>query len=108
VNFGGRPTEKGYANMRAQMWGRMRDALKAGIRLPFSEDLRTDLTSLEYGYNSKMELQLESKEDAKKRGLSSPDLADALALTFALPVFPNRPGYKGHQQQVRHEYDPIQ
>jgi hypothetical protein len=107
VNFGSKPTEKGYANMRAQMWGRMRDALRAGIRLPYSEDLRTDLTSLEYGYNSKMELQLESKEDAKKRGLASPDLADALALTFALPVFPNRSGYKGQQNEVKHDYDPI-
>ena len=29
---------------------------------------------------------LEKKEDMKKRGLASPDLADALALTFAYPV----------------------
>jgi hypothetical protein len=31
---------------------------------------------------------LEKKEDMKKRGLSSPDNGDALALTFALPVAP--------------------
>jgi len=107
VNFGERATEKGYANMRAQMWGRMKQHLAKGIRLPYSEDLRTDLTSLEYGFNSKMELQLEKKEDAKRRGLASPDLADALALTFALPVYPNRPGYKGVANKAKAEYDPF-
>lgn len=107
INFGSKATQHGMANMRAQMWSNLRAALKAGVRLPESEDLRTDLTSLEYGYNSKMELQLESKEDAKKRGLSSPDLADALALTYALPVYPNRSGYAGTSSEATHDYNPF-
>jgi hypothetical protein len=37
-------------------------------------------------YDSSGRLKLERKEDLKKRGLRSPDLADALALTFAEPV----------------------
>ena len=37
-------------------------------------------------FNAKGEIQLEKKDDMKKRGLASPDIADALALTFALPV----------------------
>jgi hypothetical protein len=32
---------------------------------------------------------LEKKADMKRRGLASPDLADALALTFAYPVMPS-------------------
>ena len=44
--------------------------------------------SPEYGFNARMKLQLEKKEDMKKRGLASPDCADAVALTFAYPVAP--------------------
>jgi hypothetical protein len=41
---------------------------------------------VEYGYvlrEGRDAIILEKKEDMKKRGLASPDLADALALTFA-------------------------
>jgi hypothetical protein len=107
INFGAKATEPGYANMRAQMWGRMRDALKDGVRLPLMPDLRTDLTGVEYGYNSRNDIQLEAKEEMKKRGLASPDLADALALTFALPVYPSRAGYTGeYVDRSQHEYRP--
>lgn len=108
VNFGGKATQKGYANLRAQMWGNLKEALSAGIRLPDIEDLRTDLTSLEYGWNAKNDMQLESKEDAKKRGLSSPDLADALALTYVFPIA-RTAGDPHAQEQARQEtdYDPI-
>ena len=108
INFGSKATQRGYANMRAQMWGNMRDALRDGVRLPDSDDLRVDLTGLEYGYNLRNDIQLEKKEDAKKRGLTSPDLADALALTYCLPVAPNRMGYDGGQYtNTKHEYEPL-
>ena len=71
------------------------------------EDLRTDLTSVEYGYTLRNELKLESKEDMKKRGLSSPDIGDALALTYALPVHPTRPGFAGTGNKNGGDYDPF-
>ena len=74
-----------YANKRAEMWGNLKDWLEQGA-LPADPELRADLCGVEYGYNGKGEIQLEKKEDMKKRGLASPDMADALALTFALPV----------------------
>ena len=107
VNFGGKATQAGMANMRSQMWANLRDALLIGVRLPNMEDLRTDLTSVEYGFNAKNDLQLESKDNMKKRGLSSPDLADALALTYALPVHPKRAGFDGQQQNDGGEYNPF-
>jgi hypothetical protein len=107
VNFGGKATQAGMANMRSQMWANLRDALLVGVRLPDMEDLRTDLTSVEYGFNAKNDLQLESKDSMKKRGLSSPDLADALALTYALPVHPKRAGFDGQQQNDGGEYNPF-
>lgn len=68
------------------MWARGRDWLKNGGQIEDSDDLITDLTGVEFGYTPKNLLLLEKKEDMKKRGLSSPDLADALMLTFAVPI----------------------
>lgn len=109
VNFGSKATQKGHANMRAQMWANLRAAIQDGIRLPDDEDLRVDLTGVEYGYNVRNEIQLERKEDMKKRGMSSPDMADALALTYALPVNHTvRAGYSGADYATaKHEYDPF-
>lgn len=72
-------------NLRARMWRDMREWLKAGASLPNENDLVTDLTALQYSYRGGV-LLIESKEDAKKRGIKSPDRADSLALTFAFPV----------------------
>jgi len=110
IDFGGKPyNQHRYKDRRAEMWGRMRDALKEGVRLPDEEDLRTDLTSVEYGYTSSgTKIQLERKEDMKKRGLASPDLADALALTYVEDVVPNRPGLKGDEHTTTNStYDPF-
>lgn len=74
-----------YANKRAEMWGLMRQWLKTGS-IPDDPELRQALIGIEYGYNTKEAIQLESKDDMKKRGLPSPDEADAVALGFAQPV----------------------
>ena len=92
INFGGKPEtwdEGGakplYANKRAEIWGNMKKWLEQGC-LPNDPELLADLTGLQYGYDARSAIQLEKKEDMKKRGLASPDIGDALALTFALPV----------------------
>ncbi len=77
-----------YANKRAEMWGKMKDWLRGGM-IPDDPNLATELTGVEYGYvmrDGVDKIQLEKKADMKKRGLSSPDAADALAITFAYPV----------------------
>ncbi len=74
--------------MRSQMWLNMKQALRDGVLLPNDVEIRADLTGVEYGFNQANKIKLESKEDMKKRGLASPDLADALALTYAYAVGP--------------------
>lgn len=71
-------------NLRALMWREMRDWIANGASLPNDQELRVDLTGLRYSYRQGL-LLIESKEDAKKRGVKSPDRADSLALTFAKP-----------------------
>jgi hypothetical protein len=78
----------GYANKRAEIWGAMRDWLRSGA-IDSDPELIADLTGIEYGYvlrDGRDAIQLERKEDLKRRGLASPDNGDALALTFAYPV----------------------
>lgn len=85
---GGAPANDGamYFNRRAEVWGAMRDWLMAGAEIPDDPELESDLTSPEYGFSSKSQIQLERKEDMKSRGLSSPDCGDMLAMTFAVKV----------------------
>lgn len=88
VNFGGEALDKKqYVNKRAEMWGLMNQWLKEQpAQIPDDDSLETDLCGLRYSYDSKGRLKLESKEDAKKRGMKSPDDGDALALTWAMPI----------------------
>jgi hypothetical protein len=87
VQFGSESPDEHYANMRAYMWGKMRDWLKRGA-IPNDPRLETDLTGPHYGHDKRDRLLLESKEHMKNRGVDSPDLGDGLALTFAYPVSP--------------------
>jgi hypothetical protein len=80
------PTDaNAYFNYRVSMWGRMRDWLKVG-QIPDDPELEMDLTGPTYGHSNKNQLQLEKKEDMKKRGLASPDLGDTLAMSFCAIV----------------------
>lgn len=76
-----------YKNKRAEMWGEMSDWLNnQPASIPDSDELMADLTQIKYMYDSNNALQMEKKEDMKKRGLRSTDLGDALGLTFAKPI----------------------
>ena len=64
----------------------MKQWIKDGGWLPDNQDLKTDLCAPDYQYALKGKIQIESKDSMRRRGLKSTDLADALALTFAMPV----------------------
>lgn len=86
VNFGADADDKKkYRNKVAEMWWRMREWLKTGAIID-DPQLEDELTGREYDHNDKDQLVLERKKDMKKRGIASPDWADALALTFAYDV----------------------
>jgi len=85
------PSKPEYLNLRSQMWGDLRDWLKAGGELPDDRDLEAQLCGPEYAFTAKGKLALERKEDMLARDVPSPDLGDAWALTFAYPVFKRSP-----------------
>lgn len=73
-----------FRNLRAELWHDMREwlAQEMPVEIPDSDELMGDLTSLGYKYDSSGRLLIESKDDLRKRGMKSPDTADALAITF--------------------------
>lgn len=89
LQFGSRANDpRKYANKRAELWSLMKDWLTGGA-LPQDADLLADLTSVEYGFNQTDAILLEKKADMKRRGLASPDAADALACCFGVtPAIP--------------------
>jgi hypothetical protein len=80
--------EPGPRNRRAEMWGRLRDWLKAagGADIPDLDSLHADVCGPGYSYDMNQRLLLESKEHMRARGIRSPDEGDAVCLTFAEPV----------------------
>jgi hypothetical protein len=73
-----------FRNLRAELWSDMRDWLSGEmpVQIPDEDKLHAELCCLGWSYTSSNQIQIESKEDLKKRGLSSPDGADAFSLTF--------------------------
>ena len=88
VHFGGSPVAKDTYRYRVdEMWARVREALSLGkLKLCDDRHLRDQLLQREYGYTTNGKISLESKKEMKERlgaEYGSPDVADALALTFA-------------------------
>lgn len=79
--------ERSYFNRRIEMWDAMRKWLRKGGMIEPDDKLQQGLTAPEYGFSGRaQQMQLESKDDMKARGQSSPDEADALSMTFYQPV----------------------
>lgn len=84
INFSGKADDPRYLNRRAEMHFRMAAWVKRGGSLPRTATLKKELTAPTYTYvNGKF--QIEEKKMIKARVGFSPDEADGLALTFALP-----------------------
>lgn len=75
--------ETRYAKVRTELYGRMRDWLPLASIKNGGQALMVQICSLHYTRDSRNRPELERKDDAKKRGVRSPNLSDALALTFA-------------------------
>lgn len=96
VNNGESATDEFYHNLGSQLWGELKELLEENVsasiqgkdpvlQLPRSDDLTKQLIGRRYKMSSRGKIQLERKEDMKKRGLESPDCADSLALCLYEP-----------------------
>lgn len=102
-------SEPRLLNRRAEMWWTLAEWLRSGGCIPDDAELLSELTAPTYRFDASGRLVLESKPDLKKRGLPSPDKADALALTFAAPVAPTQTLHgTGPRTAARCEYEPLE
>lgn len=86
VWFGSESTTPEYADHRTELWARMKEWLD-GSMIDDDQNLKDDLAGPEFDFSGREDKKkLESKDSMKKRGLSSPDNADALAVTFHAKV----------------------
>lgn len=78
---------KRFTNVRSEMWWHLREALRLGqVSLPRDSILESDLTAVMIDRNELYgRIQLEDKEETKKRIQRSPDSGDAVALLYTLP-----------------------
>lgn len=114
VPFGGTALKANlFANRRCEMWWGMREWVQAGGSIPDDRALKAEMATPTYWFDSSGRRVLESKDEIKKRlaGGASPDMADALALTFAAPVHKRTPiedmQAQLRTQRRRQDYDPL-
>ena len=88
VNFGSKATDPRYFNKRAEMWCLMADWVRGGGVIPNDPDLKQELATPTYWFDGQERKRIEDKDEIKRRlsGGGSPDIADALVVTFASPV----------------------
>ena len=75
-----------YINRRAESWDRMRKWLESGGSIPDDDELKEELSVPTYSFDASNRMVIEKKERIKERMGKSPDLADALSLSFFSPV----------------------
>lgn len=86
--FSGEATKKDrFYNKRAEIWWTMAEWIQGGGQIPDTEGLLEELTQVQYGYRQS-KILIEPKEEFKKRIGRSPDVSDALAITFAEKILP--------------------
>lgn len=92
VNFGASVPQEdaaaNYADISTWMWSLVRDMAQSGrLHLPNDTELIAQLSTRKYAFaGTPPKLKLESKDIMKRRGLPSPDRADAVALSLYQPV----------------------
>jgi hypothetical protein len=85
VGAAARHPEK-YANLKAELYWGLRLRFQSGdMSGCFSEKVIGQLAGIRYEHNARGQVVIESKDDMRKRGVKSPDLAEAVMLAYAQP-----------------------
>lgn len=113
IHFSGKAIDPRYYNKRTEMWFGAAEWIKRGGGLPYHDKLIQELIAPTYTFKSGKML-LEPKDQIKDRIGFSPDIADALCLTFAHPDAPGRTELDYYKERfgkqinkTRHEWDPV-
>lgn len=103
VQFGSRASDYRFYNKRSEMYFMMAEWVKNGGALPDDRELKEELCATTFVYQGD-KFRIVEKELIKEQIGRSPDKADALALTFAMPIAKRHP--LAQYQQAVEDYDP--
>lgn len=110
VDGSGAPIEPRWLNKRAECWGEMAKWAKTAM-IPNDAELVREMATPTYWITAKGKTQLEGKDDLRGRGVESPDKADAVSLTFAMPVL-SKHQHEGlllaGAGETQHEWNPFE
>jgi len=111
VMFGGKPegyTQVQCANRKAELYAIFREHLNL-LALPSDKELRQQMIAVEAELNRQGRLQIESKQDLRRRGLPSPDFLESLPLTVAMGINneASRDEMLGQPGRALCEWDPM-
>lgn len=116
VQFGSKPIDTNTYRFKSdELWGRGRDSIKTRLILPTLQSpvgslLKEQLTQREFGYTLLgNKIHLETKADMKSRGAGSPDIADALFVTYAMDIAPVQAlqSLVASVPRINQDYDPL-
>jgi hypothetical protein len=82
-----------YERLRDELWGNMRDLLEARnccLHDSYDSELVGQLTTPTFKVTSSGKIKIESKDELKKRGVASPNIADAHIMCLAMPTMEYR------------------
>lgn len=99
VQFGGKPNDYRYFNKRSEMYFELSKWVKSGGALPDDRELKEELCATQFVYQGD-KFRIIEKEMIKDAIGRSPDKADSLALTFAMPVSKKRHSFGAHTRSL--------
>ncbi|QIU92141.1 terminase [Yokenella regensburgei] len=102
VQFGGESSDPAMLNKRGEIWNSMKKWLEEGGRLN-DQQTADELVAPEYKVKLDGKIVLEAKDDMKRRGVPSPNRADALAITFAFPVVKSSPSRRNRMANTDYQ-----
>lgn len=88
IKFSGKASDPRYFNKRSEIYFELKNWLHAGGAIPSNDELKEELCATTYRFQQD-KFRLTEKDEIKEELGRSPDLSDALALTFSFPVQPS-------------------
>jgi hypothetical protein len=102
INVGETPrdTEK-FSNRKAELYWGLRERVQKGDLAGLNDERAiAQLAGIRYRHNSRGQIIIESKEDARKRGVKSPDRAEAIMLAYAKISHSNEGIFEWYKQEA--------
>lgn len=81
ISWGEKPNTEGYCNLKAENFYQLAEGIRKGLKLSIDDGWK-ELVVIKWKQDTSGKVKIKGKDELRKEGIKSPDVADALALTF--------------------------